>query len=102
MLGILLSLCLGAFLTHFFWRKRSRETRTADYCREVLEKLISPFYLWLLLGRIRTRDRSLEFNISPEDLNRMIIFSSGEDDKIVDILKNNFYLASIDLRLFDK
>lgn len=102
MLNILLSVCLGALLAHLFWRERFREMRTADYFREVLEKLISPFYLWLLSGRIRTRDRRVETSVSPEELNRMIVFNSGEDDKIVEILKSNVHLASIDSRLFDQ
>lgn len=99
---ILLSACVGALLAHSFWRVRFRETRTADYYREVLEKLISPFYLWLLYGRIKTRDRRLDSAVPAQELERMIVFSEGDDKKIVEVLKNNAHLAAVDQRLFSQ
>jgi len=99
---ILLSACVGALLAHLFWKERFRETRTADYYREVLEKLISPFYLWLLYGRIKTRDRRLDSNVSQEDLERIIVFSEDDNKKIVEVLKNNVHLAAVDQRLFNQ
>jgi len=99
---ILLSACVGALLAHLFWRVRFKEARTADYYREVLEKLISPFYLWLLYGRIKTRDRRLDPAVPAEELKKMIVFSEGDDKKIVEVLKNNMHLAVVDLRLFEQ
>lgn len=98
----LLSVSLGALLAHLFWRERFRETRTADYYREVLAKLISPFYLWLLYGRIKTQDRRLDTNVSQEELKKIIIFSEGDDKKIVKVLKNSVHLAAVDRRLFNQ
>lgn len=97
---VLFTACFGALLAHLFWRERFKETRTADYYREVLEKLISPFYLWLLYGRIKTRDRRLDPSVSQEKLEKMIVFSEGDDKKIVEVLKNNAHLAAVDQRLF--
>ncbi|RKY31629.1 MAG: hypothetical protein DRP74_04515, partial [Candidatus Omnitrophota bacterium] len=94
----LFSVALGAVISHLFWRERFRETRSADYYREVLEKLISPFYLWLLSGRIKTQNRNLDPHVSQEELKKMIIFSEGDDKKIVEELKNNVHLAAIDQR----
>jgi len=56
----------------------------------------------LLYGRIKTRDRRFDLSVSQEELERVIVFSEGDDKKIVKVLKNNVHLAVVDQRLFNQ
>jgi len=98
----LLSAACGAIITHFFWKFRFQSERKADYYREVLEKLICPFYLWLLHGRIRTKNRESTSVVSQEEREKMVVFEEGEDKEIIKILKKYNYLAGVDQRLFEQ
>lgn len=90
----------GAFISYIFWKRKFQTQLRAEYYREVLEKLICPFYLWLLYGRIRAEDRTTTTTLPPEERELLISFPEGEDQKIIDILRQHLHLAAGDSRLF--
>lgn len=98
----LLSATFGALITHFFWKFRFQSERKADYYREVLENLICPFYLWLLHGRIRTKNRESTLTVPQEEKEKIIVFEKGEDKEIIEVLKKYNYLAAADQRIFEQ
>lgn len=90
----------GAFISYVFWKRKFKTQLRAECYREVLEKLICPFYLWLLYGRIRAEDRTTTITLPPEERELLITFPEGEDQKIIDVLKQHLHLAAGDSRLF--
>lgn len=91
---------LGGIVSFAFWKLKFQTQIKAGFYREVLEKLICPFYLWLLYGRIRAEDRRLTPNLPDEQRHMSIFYERNEDEQLIEVLKKHLHLAVADSRLF--